>query len=906
MLILIGLAFAIIGGSLFGPGGLLFGAVLGSVAAYVYRQQNELKAIAARLQEIESRLPSAPIASAETSAPAATQDTYRPEVSATADETREVYHPPVDASPAPPGRFESTVRELLQVVVRFFTTGNLVVRVGVVVLFFGVAFLLRFAYENAMLPIELRLAGSSVFGVILTALGWRFRARTDTYGVVLQGAGVGLLYLTIFAAARMYDLLPITAAFALLVVLAAASCILAVLQNAQSLAIFATTGGFLAPVLTSTGAGSHVALFSYYALLNAGILAMAWFRYWRWLNWIGFVFTFAIGATWGYQYYQPEYFRSTEPFLLLFFVYYVAVSVLFSRRQSVNLKAVVDGTLVFGTPIIAFALQAALVADMPFGLAYSALAAAVFYVLLALWLRRTSASNAAFAKAPLENAPLAGSLLGQSFLALAVIFATLAIPFAFDNHRFTAASWALEGAGLLWVGLRQRQTLTRCFGVLLQLAAAVAYVAEIGTEHAGTLFLNSAWLGMAILGLAAAFTAYLLSAGKASVHRLEGPLSWFFLLWGGLWWLAGLYMEWDRFEAPASPQFVATNLNTHLFLLAASASFAAVIQLSRWLRWRDAQLAGFFLLPLLVSSLLGLDKDWHSGIPLTEFGWLAWPAGFAVLIWHLRTTVGWPRLLPLWHAALWWFFSAFCAWCTAALAHSAYPDSAWTLAAWGAPPLLLIAGLLRARDLARWPLIDYWDSYLGRGMATMFLALIAWLLLAGVLPADPAPLPYLVIVNPLELTQLGVLLAMAVWVLRVARVRARIDNRVAVSILAVVGFLWLNLTAARAVHFYAGVDYPIDALAGSDAFQTTLSILWTLIALVAMGAGARRRLRTVWIVGAVLLAVVILKLFTVDLSNLGVISRIISFISVGALMLFIGFLAPLPPSRAAEHQEATP
>lgn len=902
MLILIAIAFAVIGGSLFGPGGLLFGAVLGSVAAYVYRQQNELKSLAARLLEIESRLPPAPAASTTVSTPpAASAEAAAPlpepahnvqpaipvEAAATA---RQVYRPVVDAAPSPPGRFESAARRLRQAVVRFFTTGNLVVRVGVVVLFFGVAFLLRFAYENAMLPIELRLAGSSLFGVILTALGWRFRARADTYGVVLQGAGVGLLYLTIFAAARMYDLLPITAAFALLVVLAVASCVLAVLQNAQSLAIFATAGGFLAPVLTSTGVGSHVALFSYYALLNAGILAMAWFRYWRWLNWIGFLFTFAIGATWGYQYYQPEHFQSTQPFLLLFFVYYVAVSMLFARRQSVDLTAVVDGTLVFGTPIIAFALQAGLVADMPFGLAYSALAAAIFYVLLALWLKRSPASS---------------TLLGQSFLALGVIFATLAIPFAFDNHRFTAASWALEGAGLLWVGLRQQQTLTRGFGVILQIGAAAAYVAEIGTEHATTLFLNSAWLGMALLGLAAGYSAYLLSTHQPALHRFERPLRWFFLLWGGLWWLAGLYMELDRFAAPGFEQLVATNLNEHLFLLAASASFASLIQVSRWLRWPDAQLAGFFLLPLLVASLLDLDKGWRSAMPLAELGWMAWPAGFAVLIWHLRTSSGWPRLLALWHAAVCWFFCAFCAWCAAALAHGAYPDSAWVLASWGALPLLVIAALLRVRDLARWPLTDHWDSYLGRGMAILFSALVVWLLWAGLLPADPAPLPYLVIVNPLELTQLGLLLALGFWLLRIDRVRLLIDTRVAASLLAASGFLWLNLTAARAVHFYAGVDYPFEALARSDAFQTTLSILWTFIALVAMGAGARRRLRAVWILGAVLLALVILKLFTVDLSNLGVISRIISFLSVGALMLFIGFLAPLPPSRAAERQEAT-
>ena len=82
-------------------------------------------------------------------------------------------------------------------------------------------------------------------------------------------------------------------------------------------------GGFLAPVLMSTGDGSHVLLFSYYALLNIGILAIAWFKSWRELNLLGFFFTFAIATLWGASAYQPQYFASTEPFLVFFFLLYV-------------------------------------------------------------------------------------------------------------------------------------------------------------------------------------------------------------------------------------------------------------------------------------------------------------------------------------------------------------------------------------------------------------------------------------------------------------------------------------------------------------------------------------------------------------------------------------------------------
>src|SRR4029453_11477762 len=149
--------------------------------------------------------------------------------------------------------------------------------------------------------------------------------------MVLQGGAFGLLYLTIFAAFRLYGLLPAPLTFGLLLTVVTFSGVLAVLQDSLALAAIGTSGGFLAPILASAGGGSHVALFSYYAVLNAGVLGIAWFRAWRFLNWLAFLFTFGIGFLWGQQFYQPEFLRSTEPFLIFFFLLFVAVAVLYAH-----------------------------------------------------------------------------------------------------------------------------------------------------------------------------------------------------------------------------------------------------------------------------------------------------------------------------------------------------------------------------------------------------------------------------------------------------------------------------------------------------------------------------------------------------------------------------------------------
>ena len=170
--------------------------------------------------------------------------------------------------------------------------GNTIVRMGVLVLFVGLAFLAKYAIDNAMLPPELRLAAIGAAGVGLFVFGWKLRARQPdrlAYALTLQGAGVGVLYLTVFAAFRLYQFLPAGAAFAVLALVCAFSTAIALLQNAMPMAFIGFAGAFAAPILLSTGQGDHVGLFSYYLLLGAAIVTVAWLKAWRALNLLGFL-----------------------------------------------------------------------------------------------------------------------------------------------------------------------------------------------------------------------------------------------------------------------------------------------------------------------------------------------------------------------------------------------------------------------------------------------------------------------------------------------------------------------------------------------------------------------------------------------------------------------------------------
>ena len=389
--------------------------------------------------------------------------------------------------------------------------GSTLARIGVVLLFIGVGFLLKYAVEHVQVPISLRLAGIALGGVVLLAIGWRLRVNRRAYAMVLQGGGVGVLYLTVFASLRLYDLVSPVAAFALLVSISALSSWLAVRQDAISLAALAVAGGFLAPILTSSQSGNHVMLFSYYALLNAGILGIAWFKAWRVLNLLGFAFTFLVGTLWGVTRYRPEDFATTEPFLIVFFLFYVAIAVLYALRSSVELRNYVDAGLVFGTPLVAAGLQSALVRNIEYGMAFSALAMSALYLVAGrfLYTRRRDDIR----------------LLVESFLALGVVFATLAVPLGLDA-RWTSATWAVEGAAIVWAGVRLDRGIVRAFGLLLELGAGIAFVLGLSLwagRAPATLvpFANSAFVGALLVSLSGVFTAWLLDRHREHLSRTE-------------------------------------------------------------------------------------------------------------------------------------------------------------------------------------------------------------------------------------------------------------------------------------------------------------------------------------------------------------------------------------------------
>jgi uncharacterized membrane protein len=795
-----------------------------------------------------------------------------------------IARPLAETPPASPGpRLAGPIARIVEIAKRWLTTGNVPVKLGVIVSFFGVAFLLRYAVDQGFiaLSIEARyLAVTAVAGVLL-AIGWRLREKLPAYALSLQGGGIGILYLALFAAFRLHQIVPAPFAFVLLLALTAFTGVLAVLQNSMALAILGTVGGFLAPVLVSTGAGNHVALFSYYLLLNLAILGIAWYRAWRILNVLGFAFTFGVGTYWGYEYYRPELFASTEPFLLAFFLFYQAIAILFAIRQLPKLRGIVDGTLVFGTPVIAFALQSRLVADTEYGLAISAITIAVFYTLVATWLQRTQGRQL--------------RLLIESFIALAVAFATIAIPLALDD-RWTAAAWSMEGAALIWISVGQQRLLAKLTGTALLAAAGVAYIKYGWTSSPGMPVLNGNFLGGLLISVSSLFSARYLAADK-NPHRGQSLLSAPLLLWGLGWWGTTGTMEILEWAASKS--------ELHILTAFIAISVGVLAWLGRRYEWTAARRSTLVFLPILpLIAVLYLFQHEHVLAGIGTLSWvLAAVAHFALL---RAYELGPGRVDSAWHFAGALFMVAI-------IAYEVYwrMDKAGLSDVWAGSGAMLVPALaaifiMFMRQKFAWPLQRYWNAYLAAAGILIVAQLLA-VSAAGLNgPGNPQPLTFIPILNPfdvLTIVGLGVALHLIVTMKTTSKWLQQGGFRTATVLWSLAVFALSTIAVVRSVHHLGGVEWQQRVLANSVSVQSALSIYWAILGFGGMIWGARHQNRWIWVAGTGLMALVVIKLFSVDLGNTGTVARIISFLGVGALLLVVGYYAPAPPRQATGVDE---
>ncbi len=505
---------------------------------------------------------------------------------------------------------------------------------------------------------------------------------------------------------------------------------------------------------------------------------------------------------------------------------------------------------------------------------------------LASWMRRRPALATAF----------------EGSLAVGTVFLTLVIPFALDAHS-TAGAWALEGAGLVWLGFKQSRGLARLFGYALLVLAGGAMLHARDRWGAPTEIINAALIN-AVIAAAASLAAALFvkrfadPGSSASPPRQEALAEPLLIAWATLWLLSVAAVQIDA--------FVIGRFEWAAWL----ASFSGIALLFALLRvrlaWPRVGLPAMAHAPL---HLLGaLYCAALLARPLQDGGWWAWPLALlahGVVLWRLAPH--WPALARDAVHALGALILALLGALQGRAISADWGDaaSAWPWLGWLFAPAALLLFLPRPATALRWPVSAAANAYQWTASALLAAGLLLWTLLANIASNGSAsPLPHVPLLNPLDLGIGVALVAVLIWS-RSEAARAELGRAPALplALLGGAAFVWLNAILIRGFHHYGGVPFRIDAWVHSLAVQTGITLLWAATALVLMWFSARRALRLPWTIGAVLLAAVVLKLLLVDQSGTGTVTRIVSFIGVGLLMLVIGYVAPLP-GKEKDHVSA--
>lgn len=849
---------------------------LGAVRREAEKRYADLEAKTRWLYKMLDELQSAPPRAVDTpagAAEAAVETVAEPQAESIAVPQRLTFsEPPIEAvgiePPAPkePGWLS-----------KLLFGGNILAKIGVVLLIFGVGSALKLAAEFGVLPAEARLGIAALFGVALGMLGWRKRAGHEMFGFALQGGGVAVLYLVVYFALTRYALIGTTAAFALFVLLGVGGMLLAAIQDGRSLAVLGLVGAFLAPILASSDTGKHVVLFSYFTLLNLFIFGLSWFRSWRSLNVAGFLLTFAIGVNWGLKFYRPEYFPTTEPFLVVLFLIYSLIPIVFALRAAPGTAAVdrIDAMLIFGTPVVCGFLQVPLVEPFEYGLAWSAGLAGLHYLALAFIVTRRGGEEL--------------SVLAESQRWVGAALLTLAVPFTF-GARATVALWALEGAAAAWMGAKRERVRIALAGLALQLVAGGYFLLHIGELKHVTALANDVFVGGMLVTVAGLIGAY--AASRLDKKAAPQFLSAAMLLWSALWLYGTGLNEIDVFvERPW--RFAASLALVALPLVAAEFAGTRL----DWLVLRRAAV----LMPLVLAggAVAVLDLKRH---PFADTAWLSWLLAYAghFVVLKRQEEEGETLWLKLRHALGFCVLAALAGWEASWQLKEWLPEIRLArMLGWGVAPALLLAAAQYAARAQAWPLTTNRGAYLSLGSGPVALALAAWTLVLNFDYSGAAGAwKYVPVFSLLDLGQALVLATLFAWVREQSRAKGLLY-----AVLGGLTFAWVSAGAARTVHHWLGVPFVWHSLVDSVALQASWSILWTQLALGLMIQATRRGLRALWFAGFGLLGVVGLKLMLVDTAHVNTLGRTVSLLGVALLVIAASYFAPTPPKSAASGEE---
>ena len=429
--------------------------------AILYNRVNQIEREVRRLSQGLPQPAAAPqVQSAPRPAPPPEQP--RPVLSPTQQRAGETVKvpPAVPSLPLPPPKPSRSKEEWEALI-----GGKLLNRIGALALIIGTGFFLKYAFDHEWIDESVRVLIGGLLGVALLLGAARTRAKgLQIFAQGLVGAGISILYLSVYASFNFYHLLPQLAAFALMTGVTAVAFAHAFKYDSLAVALLAWLGGFLTPFLLSTGESNELGLFTYIALLDAGILLIAIRKTaWTVLEPLALCATWLVYALWHSAYYAPNAFALTLYFVAVFWLLFLAIATgkaLAADTSTGVLRGIAASANALFASIAFYRLLEPEHHDWAAGAEFLM---AVLITLGALWVYRKRGHNIWIAFSALT----AGILLIDATAIECTTYTTVTL-------------WAIEAFGFAWIGARWKRQYCSWLAFALFAAAGVKLIATAG------------------------------------------------------------------------------------------------------------------------------------------------------------------------------------------------------------------------------------------------------------------------------------------------------------------------------------------------------------------------------------------------------------------------------------------
>lgn len=385
-------------------------------------------------------------------------------------------------------------------------------RIGMLAVIFGIAFFLKYSFDNKLIGETGRIILGIFWGICFIGFGEYFQKKKNwnIYGQIFTGGGITILYFSIYAAFAFYHLVSQILAFAALIVITTTGVTLSVRYSARSIAVIGILGGFLTPVMLSTGENRPISLFSYILLLDAGILSVVYLKQWRSIGIVSLIGTIFLYLAWHGRFYTIEQESIAFGIVTVFFIFYNLYVFLASAK---NKTALAEQLIIFISAAFYF-------------LSFNAQNQYVNNWNLKSFVLAMSFVEILFALLIFKMNPVLKNII-YSFAGASVVLNVIAIFIVFEKEWITAAL-AAEMVIFAFMGIRLDKPSLRLAAYILGMISLVRFFKEtglvLGPFDKFIPLINSRFIICSFVIAAFYVLLYLLNKNRESLQKNEAAV----------------------------------------------------------------------------------------------------------------------------------------------------------------------------------------------------------------------------------------------------------------------------------------------------------------------------------------------------------------------------------------------